>query len=224
VILAGCFGKLSHPGGGGSGGTVIISATVVTGNGSIHASGGASESGCDSTFSGGGGAGGKVDARFAVMWSSVQMYAAGGPSDCGDARVARFCDDEVYVGLCKYKVMGDEFDDVMLQNPHWVWDNEPPPTCSQGTPELTVKDKLKLAGSNPHQGKCWDVGMSRNGWLRIVPQAGLTMWVNDTSHRLYYELPERTAFDVETRMQTRNNDTYCLAAGMFVRGPVVQPG
>ncbi len=201
----------------------MITAPSVTGNGSIHADGGESRAGCEETSSGGGGAGGKVEARFAVMTTSVRMHAAGGRSDCDDERVARYCDDPVYVGLCKYQVIGDEFDDVTLSNEFWLWENEPPPSCSQGAPEMTLNDRKRVTGFNPHQGRCWDVGMSRNGWLRIVPQQASTMWINDTAHRVYFELPARTAFDVETRMQARNNDTECLGGGMYVRGPVEQP-
>ena len=68
------------------------------------------------------------------------------------------------------------------------------------------------------------MGMSRNGWLRIIPSHNIQLWSNDTAHRLFYALPAETAFDVETRVQMRNNDSSCLSAGLFIRGGVNSTG
>lgn len=212
-----CFGANSNSGGGGAGGSVEITAPVVRGGGRVAANGGSSRKGCVGADSGGGGGGGLVDARFGVWDSSVALEASGGDSECDDDRIGRFCPDLVYRGECEYLVMGDEFDDVDLGNPFWKWANVPPGDCSQGSPEIAPNFRRRLVASNPHQGRCWDVGMSRNGWMRIIPSHGIQMWNKDTAHRLFYELPSRVAFDVETRIQFRNNGTSCLSAGMFVR-------
>lgn len=74
------------------------------------------------------------------------------------------------------------------------------------------------------QGRCWDVGMSRNGWLRMIPSHDIQMWSKDSAHRLFYPLPAETAFDVETRLQMRNNDSSCLSAGLYIKGEVNSTG
>ena len=216
-----CSGSASHPGGAGSGGTVHVSAPIMQGNGSITARGGVGRSDCAATFAGGGGGGGYVALEYGIS-SALDVSVSGGSTDCTDGRIGRFC-DPVNVGDCNFTVLNDEFDSIYLGHPFWKWDNEPPRTCFQGgesDANINPQNQEIVANFSSRQGKCWDVSVTRLGWLRVVPSNLIDQWLDDTAHRLYVSLPSHTPFDVSTHIQVTNNDSSCVMAGLFARGVV----
>ena len=84
----------------------------------------------------------------------------------------------------------DPFEGTALQNPNWQWQNEP---------------------AN------WDVGETREGFLRIESQTNRNLWASDTTHLLYQETDADT-FDVETHFFTRWN-TSSGVNGLVVKSP-----
>ena len=217
-----CSGSGSNPGGAGSGGSVHVSALVITGLGSITARGGNGLADCDNTSAGGGGGGGYASIVYGIS-SAVDVSVSGGSTDCSDGRIGRFC-DPVNIGDCNYTVLDDEFNSIYLGQPFWKWSNEPPKTCVQGgEAEISGPNLITLANFSAWQGRCWDVSVSRIGWLRIIPSNLINQWLDDTAHRLYVALPSHTPFDVSTHLQVMNNDSSCVMAGLFARGAVGGP-
>lgn len=87
--------------------------------------------------------------------------------------------------------LGDPFDGNSLQNPNWVWQNEP--------------DE-------------WDVGGTTNGWLHFVPKVDQNLWTSDTTTQIYQEISTDT-FDVETHVVVDYAGD-CMVAGLVAYGPI----
>eukprot|EP00960_Hanusia_phi_P059494 764185-Hanusia_phi.AAC.2 len=207
----------SVSGGGGAGGTISIVAPVISGRGLVSASGGGSFSTEPSVLPGGGGGGGQIEIYSILLSSEIDFRVDPGRSDCNDSRIGRHC-DPVYHGLCSYKELNESFNQFSITNPWLKWINEPLGTCLDGKTEFSLKERERLADYNPVQGKCWDVSLSKSGWLRVLPRHYKQFFVNDTAHRLAYILPGNSSFDVETRMVLMNNDSSCVIGGLYVIG------
>ena len=168
---------------------------------------------------GGGGGGGQIEIFSILVTSEMHFKVEPGRSNCNDSRIGRYC-DPVYQGLCSYKVLNESFDEFSITNPWLMWINEPLGSCLGGKTEFSLKERERLTHYNPVQGKCWDVSLSKSGWLRIFPRHNRQFFVNDTAHRLAYQLPGNSSFDVETRMVLMNNDSSCVIGGLYVLGVV----
>lgn len=86
--------------------------------------------------------------------------------------------------------LGDPFDGNKLQNPDWVWQNEP---------------------------DVWDVGGTTNGWLHFIPKVNQNLWSSDTTMRLYQEIT-MDQFDVETHIVI-DYQSDCIVGGLVVLSP-----
>lgn len=86
--------------------------------------------------------------------------------------------------------LGDPFNGNELQNPNWIWQNEP---------------------------DVWDVGKTTEGWLHIVPKVNQNLWTSDTTVRLFQET-NLEQFDIETHIVMDYADS-CIVGGLVALGP-----
>lgn len=96
----------------------------------------------------------------------------------------------VFAGTVMAQGLGDPFEGNALKNANWIWQNEP---------------------------NNWDVGVTKAGWLTLIPSINQNLWASDTTARLYQEFDGD--FEVETHLVV-DYASDCIVAGIVAYGPV----